>query len=133
VEGDIPWMANLINSVGHSGKHACFRCALNGIWGALAIPYRTRQVYVHPNCILAAPSSIQPKPGTTCSVHAVFCTWHPLAGLTHRGNRFFPSTVSDCVHRVCLQVVWVQGRYCDLGVLHEEPRQAFAPGEELVD
>lgn len=31
-EGDIPWLAKLTNSIGHSGKHACYRCALNGVW-----------------------------------------------------------------------------------------------------
>lgn len=31
-EGDIPILEKLMNSVGFSGKHACYRCALNGIW-----------------------------------------------------------------------------------------------------
>ena len=29
-EGDIPILEKLMNSVGFSGKHACYRCALNG-------------------------------------------------------------------------------------------------------
>lgn len=32
VEGDIPWLAKLTNSIGHGGKHACYRCALNGVY-----------------------------------------------------------------------------------------------------
>lgn len=32
VEGDIPWLEKLTNSIGHGGKHSCYRCALNGIW-----------------------------------------------------------------------------------------------------
>lgn len=32
VEGDIPWMQKLTNSIGHGGKRACFRCAQNGVW-----------------------------------------------------------------------------------------------------
>lgn len=31
-EGDIPWLAKLTNSVGHGAKHACYRCAFNGVW-----------------------------------------------------------------------------------------------------
>lgn len=30
--GDIPIMEKLMNSIGFSGYHACFRCALNGVW-----------------------------------------------------------------------------------------------------
>ena len=30
-EGDIPILEKLMNSVGFSGKHACYRCALNGV------------------------------------------------------------------------------------------------------
>lgn len=36
VEGDIPWLAHMTNSVGHGGKHSCFRCALNGVWNFMA-------------------------------------------------------------------------------------------------
>ena len=36
VEGDIPWLSMLTNSIGHAGKHSCFRCALNGIWHTAA-------------------------------------------------------------------------------------------------
>lgn len=32
VEGDIPFMEKVTNSIGHSAKHACFRCALTGEW-----------------------------------------------------------------------------------------------------
>ena len=47
-EGDIPWMALLSNSIGHGGKHACYRCAFNGEWDPAAktvrcvhLPYDT--------------------------------------------------------------------------------------------
>ena len=32
VEGDIPWLEKLTNSIGHTAKRACFRCAQNGVW-----------------------------------------------------------------------------------------------------
>ena len=32
VEGDIPFMEKLTNSIGHAAKHPCFRCGLNGMW-----------------------------------------------------------------------------------------------------
>lgn len=32
VEGDILSLAKLTNSIGHGGKHACYRCALNGMY-----------------------------------------------------------------------------------------------------
>jgi len=32
VEGDIPWLEKLTNSIGHGAKHACYRCAFNGVW-----------------------------------------------------------------------------------------------------
>lgn len=32
VEGDIPFLAKLTNSIGHNGSHACYHCALEGTW-----------------------------------------------------------------------------------------------------
>lgn len=48
VEGDIPWMEKITNSVGHTAKRACFRCATNGVWiaAANAVRYAPRW---HPN------------------------------------------------------------------------------------
>lgn len=43
-EGDIPFLEKITNSIGHGGKRACFRCALNGIWHAVsrAVRYADR-------------------------------------------------------------------------------------------
>ena len=32
VEGDIPFLAKLTNSIGHGGTHACYHCALEATW-----------------------------------------------------------------------------------------------------
>lgn len=32
VEGDIPFLAKIMNSIGHGGKNACFHCALQATW-----------------------------------------------------------------------------------------------------
>lgn len=44
VEGDIPFMEKVTNSIGHSAKHACFRCALAGDWHAEAKTVRCAPV-----------------------------------------------------------------------------------------
>lgn len=31
-EGDMPILEKLCRCLGHAAEHACFRCALNGIW-----------------------------------------------------------------------------------------------------
>lgn len=40
-EGDIPWLSKLKNSIGHTGVHACYDCALEGIYhnGAKTVRY----------------------------------------------------------------------------------------------
>lgn len=57
VEGDIPFMEKLTNSIGHSAKQACLRCALKGKHHAEAktvrylYPYRYEGVQnVEPVC-----------------------------------------------------------------------------------
>lgn len=40
VEGDIPFLVKLTNSIGHTGKHACFHCALEGTWVPSANTHR---------------------------------------------------------------------------------------------
>ena len=36
VEGDIPWLEMVTNSIGHGAARACFRCALNGVYNWVA-------------------------------------------------------------------------------------------------
>ena len=53
MEGDIPWLEKLTNSIGHTAKRACFRCAQNGVWVFSANTVR---------CVVSASSHIPHLP-----------------------------------------------------------------------
>lgn len=93
VEGDIPWMQKLTNSIGHGGKRACFRCAQNGVWVFAANTVR----YVGSSC-----RAVAMLPLTTPAY-----PWHPCqARLRHPlrhgwGAHYCPYQTS------AVQLAWV--------------------------
>lgn len=107
VEGDIPFMEKVTNSIGHSAKHACFRCALSGEWHPEAKTVRSAPLIVSLLCAhwqRAHPPNVQ-----ICQPHLLQVGWvpspyrseHPL--LPHRiksslSTRWFflPSSGPTC-------------------------------------
>lgn len=47
VEGDIPFMAKLTNSVGHGATHACYHCAIEATWSKTASTNRCAPINRH--------------------------------------------------------------------------------------